>query len=162
MAKVIQTLESRFEAKIERIPFMECWVWTGATHERGYGIIGVGARSQGVERAHRISYKLYKGAIPSGKMILHKCGNTFCVNPYHLEVGTAKENAQDTKRMGRLKFPDNSGEKAKWAKLNLKQVKEIVASKGGRKGTGTTLAKKFGVSKSAIYQIWSGNNWKKS
>ena len=154
-------IAQRFEAKVERIPFMGCWIWTGATHERGYGVIGRGSREQGNERAHRLAYRLYKGDIPSGKIILHKCGNPTCVNPYHLEAGTAKENSQDTKDMGRMKLPDNSGDKAKWAKLKAEQVKEILEAKGSKKGTGTALARKFGVSKSAIYQIWSGNNWKK-
>ncbi len=154
-------IAKRFESKVERIPFMECWVWTGATHERGYGVIGRGARGEGNERAHRLSYRLYKGEIPEGKVILHKCGNTFCVNPNHLEAGTQKENAADTKAMGRLKLPNNSGENAKWAKLTLEQVKEVIAVKGGKRGIGAELAKRFGVSKSTIYQIWSGNNWQK-
>jgi hypothetical protein len=157
----VTEIADRFEAKVERIPFMGCWIWTGATHERGYGVIGRGSRGQGNERAHRLAYRLYKGDIPDGKIILHKCGNTYCVNPHHLEAGTQKENVADTMAMGRLKLPDNSGEKAKWAKINAEQAREIFSAKGLRKGIGTELAKKFGVSKSTIYQIWSGNNWKK-
>jgi hypothetical protein len=157
----MMTLAERFEAKVERIPFMGCWVWMGATHERGYGVIGRGVRGSGNERAHRLAYKLYKGEIPEGKSILHKCGNTNCVNPWHLEPGTAKENSADTVRMGRLKLPDNSCENAKWAKLKAEQVLEIRANKGGKKGTGTMLARKFGVSKSTVYQIWAGANWQK-
>lgn len=34
-------------------------------------------------------------------------------------------------------------------------------AKGGAKGAGTSLARKFGVSKSAIYAIWVGKNWQK-
>ena len=157
----MRTLAERFEAKVERIPFMGCWVWMGATHENGYGVIGRTGKGSGNERAHRLAYKLYRGEIPEGKFILHKCGNANCVNPWHLEPGTAKENAADTIRMGRLKLPDNSCENAKWAKLNAEQVLEIRANKGGKKGTGTMLARKFGVSKSAIYQIWAGENWQK-
>ena len=152
-------IAARFEAKVERIPFMECWIWTGATHERGYGIIGRGAKSMGNERAHRLSYRLYKGEIPEGKIVLHKCGNTYCVNPYHLEVGTQKENVADTIAMGRLRIPDNSGEKAKWAKLTADQVMEIRAARGTGRGIGTALAKRFSVSKSTIYNIWSGDSW---
>jgi len=157
----MKDISQRFEDKVERIPFMGCWVWTGASHERGYGVIGRGTRGEGNERAHRLSYKLYKGEIPEGKVILHKCGNAYCVNPYHLEAGSHKENSADTKAMGRLKLPDNSGEKAKWAKLTAEQVKEIIASKSIGRGIGSKLARKFGVSSSTIYQIWSGNNWKK-
>jgi hypothetical protein len=161
MAEMRQSLADRFEAKVERIPFMDCWVWMGATHERGYGVIGLGVRGSGNERAHRTAYRLYRGEIPEGKIILHKCGNTNCVNPSHLEAGTHKENSADTIKMGRHYQPDNRGTKATWAKLNEEKVKEIKEAKGGKKGTGTALARKFNVSKSAIYQIWSGDNWKK-
>lgn len=161
MAKIKQTLADRFEAKVERIPFIGCWAWMGATHDRGYGIIGIGARGLGNERAHRTAYRLYRGEIPDGKIILHKCGNTNCVNPYHLEAGTYQENAQDTVQMGRNYKPDNRGSNAKWAKLDEDKVSQILQAKGGKKGTGTALAKKFNVSKSAIYRIWEGKNWQK-
>ena len=156
-----KSLAERFEAKVERIPFYGCWAWMGATHNRGYGVIGRGGKGKGNERAHRTAYRLYRGEIPEDKIILHKCGNANCVNPWHLEAGTHKENAQDTVRMGRQFQPDNSGENAKWAKLNENQVKEIMLAKGGKRGVGTSLARKFSVSKSAIYQIWSGKNWSK-
>ena len=57
-------------------------------------------------------------------------------------------------------YPDNRGTKASWAKLNEEQVKEINQAIGGKKGTGTALARKFNVSKSAVYRIWEGKNWK--
>lgn len=156
-----QTLADRFEAKVERIPFMGCWVWMGAVHNRGYGIIGLGGRNLGNERAHRTAYRLYRGEIPSDKIMLHKCGNANCVNPWHLEPGSHKDNSQDTIRMGRLVTPNNKGTNAKWAKLDENKVREIIEAKGGAKGAGTSLARKFGVSKSAIYAIWVGKNWQK-
>ena len=161
MAEMRQSLADRFEAKVERIPFMGCWAWIGAINHRGYGIIGKGGKGQGNERAHRTAYRLYRGEIPEDKIILHKCGNSNCVNPWHLEAGTQKENARDTVRMGRNYQPDNRGSNATWAKLDEAKVKEILAAKGGKKGVGTALAKKFNVSKSAIYQVWAGANWSK-
>jgi hypothetical protein len=161
MAEMRQSLADRFEAKVERIPFMGCWVWTGALNENGYGVIGRGARGQGNDKAHRVAYRTYRGEIPEGKIILHKCGNPICVNPWHLEPGTYKENSADMVRMGRHFQPDNSCENAKWSKLNSQAVLDIRLHKGGKKGTGTALAKKYGVSKSAIYRIWEGKNWAK-
>jgi len=161
MAEMRQSLADRFETKVERIPFMGCWVWTGATHERGYGIIGKGVRGQGNERAHRTAYRLYRGEIPEDKIILHKCGNANCVNPWHLEAGTQKENAQDTVRMGRNYQPDNRGSNSSSAKLDEVKVKEILAAKDSGRGIGVALAKKFNVSKSAIYSIWAGVTWNK-
>jgi hypothetical protein len=155
------SLEQRFHSKYQPVPWTGCWIWTAATKEHGYGVIGVGARSDGVIRAHRLAYLLNKGEIPEGKVVMHKCNNPSCVNPDHLEVGTVKDNQNYMVQCGRLKIPDNKGEKAAWSKLNESAVKEIIgAFDTKKKGTGTALAKKFGVSKSAIYQIWGGENWK--
>ena len=151
----------RFEAKVERVPFMGCWIWMGALNEHGYGVIGRGRRGCGNDKAHRVAYRAYRGEIPEGKIMLHKCGNPICVNPWHLEPGTYKENSADMVRMGRHYQPDNSGENAKWSKLTVDAVKDIKSQKGGKKGTGTALARKYGVSKSAVYQIWVGENWQK-
>lgn len=62
-----------------------CWVWLGAAR-RGYGRYNTG------ELAHRISYALFVGKIPSGLTIDHICENKICVNPDHLEPVTIAEN----------------------------------------------------------------------
>ena len=36
--------------------------------------------------AHRVSYRLFRGAIPSGHQIHHSCGMPSCVNPQHLQA----------------------------------------------------------------------------
>jgi len=150
----------RFQKKFVRIPESGCWIWMGGTNENGYGIFGVGTRKQGVIKAHRFSWAHKNGLIPEGAKILHECGVEACVNPDHLYAGTMKQNTADTIRMGRLKLPDNRGQKAKWSKLTNDDVLFIRSCKGLKKGTGIELAKKFNVSKSAIYNIWSDLSWK--
>lgn len=149
------SLQSRFESKYTPITESGCWIWLGGTNEHGYGILGLGTRAQGVAKAHRVSWTLHNGEIPKGMSILHKCDVPACVNPDHLTVGTLKENSQDMVRKGRCRTPDNRGEKASWAKLDCEKVAHIRR----KEMTGIAYAKHYGVSKSAIYQIWAGKNW---
>ncbi len=151
------SLLERFERKYEPITETGCWIWTAATQELGYGVLGLGTRQQGTEKAHRISYRLFRGD-PAGSNVLHRCGIACCVNPDHLYLGTLKDNAQDTIRMGRQRFPDNRGERATWSKLKYENVNEIRSKKGVV--SASKLAQQFNVSRGAIYNIWLGLSWK--
>ena len=94
---VHDALIERFMAKIEvLVPIRSstlsgCWEWTAYRNADGYGIFSVGSRPV---LAHRFSYEKFVGQIPEGKQLDHKCRNRSCVNPYHLEVVTNKENAR--------------------------------------------------------------------
>lgn len=44
---------------------------------------------------HIKSYEVHNGPVPDGLIVRHKCDNTKCINPDHLEVGTKKDNRQD-------------------------------------------------------------------
>lgn len=85
----------RLEAKYVKDQQTGCWVWHAAVSPGPasgkwvYGVMQFGGRMQ---MAHRISYQLYRGPIPAGKQLDHLCRNTRCVNPWHLEPVTAKEN----------------------------------------------------------------------
>jgi hypothetical protein len=150
-----KSLRDRFSEKIMPEPNSGCWLWTGAVGNLGYGVIGLGRRDQGIGKAHRVSWQLHRGKIPSGGFILHKCDQPACVNPDHLFCGSQSENMRDCVAKKRNFVPDNRGERAAWAKLTAIQVDDIAR----RAMTGPEYAAKYGVSRSAIYQIWSGRNW---
>jgi hypothetical protein len=72
-----------------------CWIWTGATAGADYGKIGVGSRAfgtKGVEYLHRISHVVYRGPIPPGHEVDHRCRVHRCWCPDHIEAVTDSEN----------------------------------------------------------------------
>lgn len=50
--------------------------------------------------AHRVSWELFRGPIPEGKLVLHGCRNRDCVNPDHLHLGDHSGNMGDMLKDG--------------------------------------------------------------
>jgi hypothetical protein len=72
-----------------------CWVWKNSS-SHGYGSI---ALNRTIYRAHRVSFKIFKGDLVPGLVIDHTCRNKACVNPEHLRQVSQKENLQRTKKL---------------------------------------------------------------
>ena len=84
-----------------------CWEWT-STSSRESNARRAQIRVDGkYEYAARVAYKLYRGRIPPNKLVLHKCDNPMCVNPYHLFLGTHRDNVLDAITKGRFKHMEN-------------------------------------------------------
>lgn len=132
-----------------------CWEWIGSLMVRGgYGQLNDRKK---LLKAHRLSYELYKGEIPKGLFICHKCNNSKCVNPEHLYAGTPQDNINDKIEAGtQFKIPPMRGEESPNAKLNWEKVRMIRESTE----SGVSLAKKFNVSKTNITSIRKGKTWK--
>lgn len=80
-----------------------CWVWNGTIQQHGYGTLThEGKRIY----AHRASYEVANGPIPTGRRIDHICHNESCIKPDHLRVATVKQNAEN---FGGLMTSNNSG-----------------------------------------------------
>ncbi len=82
------------------IPFHECWEWSAYKNAKGYGVIGVGNKTQ---LSHRVSYEIHFGKIPNGLLVCHKCDNPGCNRPSHLFLGTALDNTRDCVEKKRFK-----------------------------------------------------------
>ena len=77
------------EHRIERIPESGCWIWMDTLTGHGYGNVKIAKRYYG---AHRAVFLHFGGDIPEGMELDHLCGVRSCVNPYHLEAVTHREN----------------------------------------------------------------------
>lgn len=157
----------------------DCWLWTGKTQANGYGRLGH-------TYAHRLSYELHNGPIPTGLLVCHTCDVRHCVNPAHLFLGTNTENLQDASKKGRLvrtrehvpikpqshlnrargsrhgthTHPEAflRGTESPGAKLTDDDVRHIrQLAKQGR--THRAIAKIYRISRGHISRIVSGKRW---
>jgi hypothetical protein len=115
-------MEQRFLSKVNKTD--GCWLWTGRVSQT-YGYFDVGRKGR---LAHRVAYELYKGPISDGLVVRHKCDESKCVNPEHLETGTQQDNVDDCIERGRRRY--NKGEKHHNSKLTDDEVREIRILRG--------------------------------
>lgn len=83
-----------------------CWVWNAALEDDGYGTFSVevyggvrtapgkdGKRRTRSGRAHRVAFEHFRGPVPAGLYLDHiVCDRRGCVNPWHTEPATPRQN----------------------------------------------------------------------
>lgn len=139
----------RFWAQVDKRGETECWLWKGYVGSRGYGYV---KRDYRTLLAHRVSYQMACGST-EGMSVCHRCDTPLCVNPNHLFLGTAQDNADDMVAKGRQGKP--KGERHSQAVLTEDDVIEILQSTD----SGKSAASRYGVTPSTISNIRSGKTW---
>lgn len=124
----------------------ECWLWMGRRLPRGYGRLYHGGRHT---YAHRVSWELAHGPIPTGLHVCHHCDTPPCVNPAHLFLGTAADNVADRDAKGRRRTVLTAA--------RAQDIRERYALGGI---TQTALARHYGVSHVTISKLISGRIWR--
>lgn len=145
-----------------------CIEWKGNINENGYGRFSYKRRG---ELAHRAAWRLFRGEIPKGMCLLHRCDNPPCVNLDHLFLGDRGDNARDMASKGRQWVQQNPaarpvcpiekkprGEQHGMSKLN-EAVVLAIRRRASRGELGKHLAAEFGCAPSLISQVIRGQVW---
>lgn len=103
----------RFLDKTIPEPNTGCLLWLGYTFPKKMNYGQFGFRNK-VMLAHRVSYILFKGDIPPGLHVMHKCDTPSCVNPEHLKLGTQLENNREIFLKGRNRNGSENQTHCKW------------------------------------------------
>lgn len=131
----------------------KCWQWKGTLFSKGYG------RLCGVGYAHRISWMIHVGEIPSGLCVCHKCDNPSCVNPDHLFLGTNADNMKDKVDKGRSSrcLGEHHG-RSKLTDADVLAIRSLYLE-GSREFGLSSLAEIFGISTSTTNRIVKRKIW---
>lgn len=100
--KATHVLVEDLQRRLEEQP-NGCIEYVGHRLARGYGKISIGEGAHAL--THRLAWTLFKGPIPAGMVVCHKCDNPPCCNVEHLFLGTQKDNLRDMVRKGRGRQP---------------------------------------------------------
>jgi len=132
----------------------DCWEWIGTIEKDGYGVFSVNHKQI---RTHRFSWEYYYGLIPNDKLVCHKCDHTWCVNPYHLFLGSHQDNENDKVNKNRQVFGSKNGRSI----LTEDDVKNILNDSLKRKYTSIIeISQKYNITKQMVRYIILGENWK--
>lgn len=151
----LERIRIRFESKV--IKSDGCWGWNGHLNKNGYTCLISGCRGKGFKEryGHRISWLLFRGEIPEGKVICHSCDNPKCTNPDHLWLGTHQENLKDMQLKQRGNLGTNHGNSI----LDDEDVREIRKMyDNGIKVT--NIMEIFKLGRAHIHLIGKRKSWK--
>ena len=131
-----------------------CWNWARSRvgGKDGYGAIYLPVKQQ--RYAHRVSWQVFRGEIPEGAVVCHKCDNRGCVNPEHLFIGTQADNVADMVSKSRHAH----GAQVITAKVSASDVIQI-RNMAGAGHTAKDIGKKFGISFQQVRRIVRHERW---
>ncbi len=135
----------------------ECWLWTGGIKgkgtEDGYGLYYYAEGKHWY--AHRVSWRIHYGPIPTGKKVLHKCDVRRCVKPEHLFLGTQLDNIKDMTTKGRVSHGVNHYH----ARMSEEDVLAIIELCRHKKQS--EVATMYGIRQPHVSRIITGRAWRR-
>lgn len=157
MADISPITVARFWSKVSvTSKDSDCWEWTASKEEKGYGRFRMPGPDRKNWAAHRVAYMICNGRLPAdGLLVRHSCDNPSCVNPFHLEVGTASDNMQDMVSRGR-----NNRKPRKRIGPSLTDAEIVLIRQKMAAGeSNAKIAAAFGVSDVSIARMRKKKTW---
>lgn len=114
-----------------------CRIWQRAKSAAGYGQFRLGNVTY---YAHRASYLLANGYLPSTWVVRHSCNTPACIKPAHLMSGTQADNLADAAKLGR------AGRRPRLSNAAVRSIQDSNAKQA-------ELARVYGVTQSMISKI---------
>lgn len=130
----------------------DCWIWTAGRFPSGYGAFSLKGR---LYRAHRMAFMLFRGEIPPGLCVCHRCDQPACVNPAHLFLGTNAENSADMVAKHRHAAGVRNG-RAKLTEDDVREIRECIREGDSQRH----VAQRFGVSQVLVGLIARRKSWR--
>lgn len=149
---------ARFFAKVDASDGPDrCHIWKGGVREvKGlpYGSFWLEGRTV---LAHRIAWVIANNQpVPDRLQVRHTCDTPRCVNPRHLLVGTAADNAEDRENHGK-------GTRHGTGHHNAKLDADTITMMRGLRLMGWSwyqIAEKFSVSRTTAQRASMGEGWR--
>lgn len=135
-------------SKIDRDGPGGCWLWKGSTNNMGYATLWIEEKLVAI---HRFMYQLAHGNIRKDQWCLHKCDVPACVNPSHIFLGTAKDNAQDMRSKGRSRYTGSHN-------LTPDEVREIRRMRDAGMDN-AKIGERFGIDQMSISRIYNRRSY---
>lgn len=134
-----------------RVDANGCFLWQKRTDR--YGYLRLGGKTI---KAHRFSYEVFRGPVPKGMSVLHRCDVPSCCNPAHLFLGTQLENMRDCSAKKRIRTGNRQGENGPGRLTNdiIREIRSLVGTMPQRR-----IAEKFGISYQHCSDIIKRKRW---
>ena len=145
---------ARFIAKLDIRGPDECWECSAGSTSGGYGQFKIDGEHF---LAHRLAWVFWRGPIPEGMFVLHRCDNRPCCNPRHLWLGTQADNIADMMAKGR-RFSTH-GEQNGNAKLTAEQALNIRRRYADGGIYQRELAEEYDIGRENVGKIIRGERW---
>lgn len=80
--RISESVREYIEANSAPIPETGCWIWEASEFQ---GNVDFEGQSEPVDN---LAFEAFKGPIPNGKFVAHRCHVGICVNPEHLRLSS--------------------------------------------------------------------------